>query len=265
MLTTTKAVAHLAKTEDSSTSCTGWDDDGLAQDETEDAALSGPEVRGDHVKLPVTSRQETRLESQSKPAKPEGSAKDSDRPQGITSKLADVRDRLHDRAPPKETPPTNDTRGTLHQSAVKDGWEDGWDVEEIADEHIEAAMVQNASSGREATAKSSRLDKSDDSKNARKCTTETPKGLTTSREAELSRKPDRWSDWGSWGSSLLSTATSSVSTLTSQVGQGINNVFETVEQSLGAPKPEDLALKQKTEKEAEVLYCHVRARVSSHT
>ncbi|GAU98525.1 hypothetical protein RvY_09659 [Ramazzottius varieornatus] len=250
VLTTTKAVAHLAKTEDSSTSCTGWDEGGLAEDEIEDACLSGPEVRGNRVKPPVTSRQQNGLESQSNPAKPESSVKASDRPEGITSKVADVRDYLHYRALRKETPSTNDTGNTLHQSAAKDGWEDGWDVEEIADEHIEAALVQNASSGREAMVNSSRLDKSDDSKDARK-STETPKGSTTSREAELLTKTDRWSNWGSWGSSLLSTATSSVSTLTSEVGRGINNVFETVEQTLGVPKPEDLAVKQKTEKEVE--------------
>ncbi|GIY99438.1 protein FAM114A2 [Caerostris extrusa] len=51
------------------------------------------------------------------------------------------------------------------------------------------------------------------------------------------------SSWGfsSWGSSLLSTAASSVSTFSSQVTQGIGSVLDTVESTLGAPSPEDLA------------------------
>lgn len=51
------------------------------------------------------------------------------------------------------------------------------------------------------------------------------------------------SSWGfsSWGSSLLSSAASSVSTFSSQVSQGIGTVLETVESTLGAPNPEELA------------------------
>ncbi|KAG8199690.1 hypothetical protein JTE90_022140 [Oedothorax gibbosus] len=53
----------------------------------------------------------------------------------------------------------------------------------------------------------------------------------------------QFSSWGfsSWGTSFLSTAASSVSTFSSQVTQGIETVFETVENTLGAPAPEDLA------------------------
>lgn len=47
--------------------------------------------------------------------------------------------------------------------------------------------------------------------------------------------------WGSWGTSLLSSAASSVTTFTSQVSQGIGTVLETVETTLGAPPPEELA------------------------
>jgi hypothetical protein len=47
--------------------------------------------------------------------------------------------------------------------------------------------------------------------------------------------------WGTWGSSLLSTATASVSTLTSHVSQGISTVMDSVEGGLGAPDPEELA------------------------
>ncbi|GFS64800.1 protein FAM114A2 [Trichonephila inaurata madagascariensis] len=51
------------------------------------------------------------------------------------------------------------------------------------------------------------------------------------------------SSWGfsSWGSSLLSSAALSVSTFSNQVSQGIGTVLETVENTLGAPNPEELA------------------------
>ncbi|XP_055934061.1 protein FAM114A2-like [Argiope bruennichi] len=51
------------------------------------------------------------------------------------------------------------------------------------------------------------------------------------------------SSWGfsSWSSSLLSSAASSVSTFSTQVSQGIGSVLETVESTLGAPPPEELA------------------------
>jgi len=50
-----------------------------------------------------------------------------------------------------------------------------------------------------------------------------------------------WGSWGGWGSSLLSTATSSVSSLGSHV---ISTVIDTVESGLGAPDPEDIAKEQ---------------------
>ncbi|CAL1291932.1 unnamed protein product [Larinioides sclopetarius] len=60
------------------------------------------------------------------------------------------------------------------------------------------------------------------------------------------------SSWGfsSWGSSLLSSAASSVSTFSNQVSQGIGSVLETVESTLGAPPPEELA-QNLNEKKAE--------------
>lgn len=64
-------------------------------------------------------------------------------------------------------------------------------------------------------------------------------------------------NWGfsKWGSSILSTAATSVSTFTNQVSQGIGTVIETVESTLGAPSPEELAQhdaeKQKTEPNAD--------------
>ncbi|XP_050417359.2 protein FAM114A2 [Patella vulgata] len=64
--------------------------------------------------------------------------------------------------------------------------------------------------------------------------------LTTAAEEQSS---GAWG-WG-WGSSLLKTATSSVSTFTHQVGDGFTTLMDTVETSLGAPPPEEMA-KDKT-------------------
>ncbi|KAL2094786.1 hypothetical protein ACEWY4_009505 [Coilia grayii] len=46
-----------------------------------------------------------------------------------------------------------------------------------------------------------------------------------------------WGYWGSWGKSLLSTATATVAT----VGQGISQVIEKAETTLGIPSPEELS------------------------
>ncbi|XP_069725513.1 protein FAM114A2 isoform X2 [Phaenicophaeus curvirostris] len=45
-----------------------------------------------------------------------------------------------------------------------------------------------------------------------------------------------WGYWGSWGKSLLSTASATVAT----VGQGISNVIEKAETTLGIPSPTDI-------------------------
>ncbi|KAG8235588.1 hypothetical protein J437_LFUL016187 [Ladona fulva] len=58
-----------------------------------------------------------------------------------------------------------------------------------------------------------------------------------------------WSSVGGWGSSLFNTASLSVSTLGSHVTQGISTVLETVEAGIGAPSPEELAIKLKEEEE----------------
>ncbi|KAI0219296.1 family with sequence similarity 114 member A2 [Lamellibrachia satsuma] len=59
-------------------------------------------------------------------------------------------------------------------------------------------------------------------------------------EEPQQRKSSGWG-WGGWGSSILSTATQSVATLTSTVGEGFSTVMETVEAGLGAVSPEELA------------------------
>lgn len=45
-----------------------------------------------------------------------------------------------------------------------------------------------------------------------------------------------WSTLSAWGSSVISTATSSVSTFTNQVGEGLHQVLETVESKLAEPE-----------------------------
>ncbi|XP_060792428.1 protein FAM114A2 [Neoarius graeffei] len=54
-----------------------------------------------------------------------------------------------------------------------------------------------------------------------------------------------WGSWGNWGKSLLSTATATVAT----VGQGLSQVIEKAETSLGIPSPVELSAQ--TEKEEE--------------
>ncbi|XP_039532870.1 protein FAM114A2 [Pimephales promelas] len=53
-----------------------------------------------------------------------------------------------------------------------------------------------------------------------------------------------WGYWGSWGKSILSTATATVAT----VGQGLTQVIEKAETSLGIPSPEELSAQAEEEK-----------------
>lgn len=57
--------------------------------------------------------------------------------------------------------------------------------------------------------------------------------------AEAAKPQSGWG-WG-WGSSLLDAASTSVSTFTKEVGEGIHTVMETVESTLSVPAPEKLA------------------------
>ncbi|XP_065347384.1 protein FAM114A2 [Cloeon dipterum] len=67
---------------------------------------------------------------------------------------------------------------------------------------------------------------------------------------EPQQQASGWGAWGGWGSSLLTTATSSVTSLGSQV---INTVIDTVESGLGAPNPEEIAREQIAETVKEPL------------
>ncbi|XP_066572562.1 protein FAM114A2 [Amia ocellicauda] len=56
-----------------------------------------------------------------------------------------------------------------------------------------------------------------------------------------------WGYWGSWGKSLLSSATATVANM----GQGISQVIEKAETSLGIPNPTDLSTQIKEEDETQ--------------
>ncbi|OQV23438.1 hypothetical protein BV898_02560 [Hypsibius exemplaris] len=70
-------------------------------------------------------------------------------------------------------------------------------------------------------------------------------GPTEPSAASSTGQTGMWGKWGGWGTNLLITAVG-------QVGQGLNVVMDTVEQSLGAPKPEELAAARKAVEEADV-------------
>lgn len=63
---------------------------------------------------------------------------------------------------------------------------------------------------------------------------------------------EKKSGWGwGWGSSLLEVASTSVSTFSHHVGEGLHTVIETVESTLNVPNPEELALRRTAEKDAD--------------
>ncbi|XP_036444186.1 protein FAM114A2 [Colossoma macropomum] len=56
-----------------------------------------------------------------------------------------------------------------------------------------------------------------------------------------------WGSWGSWGKSILSTATATVAT----VGQGLSQVIEKAETSLGIPSPQELSAQVEQEEKTD--------------
>lgn len=79
---------------------------------------------------------------------------------------------------------------------------------------------------------------------------ETPKEdeqpAKTSNQSTVSQ--GGWGYWGSWGKSILSTATATVTT----VGQGITQVIEKAETSLGIPSPTELSAQVEEEEKQKV-------------
>ncbi|KTF88366.1 hypothetical protein cypCar_00011999, partial [Cyprinus carpio] len=76
-------------------------------------------------------------------------------------------------------------------------------------------------------------------------TPETQKPAESASDAspETTVSQGGWGYWGSWGKSILSTATATVAT----VGQGLTQVIEKAETSLGIPSPEELSAKVEKE------------------
>ncbi|XDV39110.1 hypothetical protein PO909_008397, partial [Leuciscus waleckii] len=77
-------------------------------------------------------------------------------------------------------------------------------------------------------------------------TLETPQSAESAPNAstETTVSQGGWGYWGSWGKSILSTATATVAT----VGQGLTQVIEKAETSLGIPSPEELSAQVEEEK-----------------
>ncbi|XP_065143468.1 protein FAM114A2 [Paramisgurnus dabryanus] len=78
-------------------------------------------------------------------------------------------------------------------------------------------------------------------------TSDTPQPAETAPKSstETTVSQGGWGYWGSWGKSIISTATATVAT----VGQGLSNVIEKAETSLGIPSPEELSAQVEEEKE----------------
>ncbi|XP_005105010.1 protein FAM114A2 [Aplysia californica] len=67
------------------------------------------------------------------------------------------------------------------------------------------------------------------------------KDQATPKQDESAEKSSGGWGWGSWGTSILSAASSSVQTFTTQVGDGFTTIIDTMESSLGVPDPGELA------------------------
>ena len=129
-----------------------------------------------------------------------------------------------------------------------DEWEKGWDDTNVTDEDLMAAtsnpglvaeyasLPSSSTSTPESTLSSKKVLPSTtkpQSSNVRPREGSTENNLSktcSSSEPQAAEQPGYWGKWGGWGSSLVG-----------HVGQGFTAVMETVEQSLGAPKPEELA------------------------
>lgn len=143
---------------------------------------------------------------------------------------------------------------TKSTSANKqDKFGDGWDDFDIVEE--DALPNSNISNTKEdkSVAKSNKQDKASSEKQHSAWDDfddwgdESSTGTSTNKEPlksqiNINPQPAKSESWGwGWGvDSLLSTATAGISTLTTQVSQGITTVLET---GIGAPDPEELARK----------------------
>ncbi|XP_026874469.2 protein FAM114A2 isoform X1 [Electrophorus electricus] len=77
--------------------------------------------------------------------------------------------------------------------------------------------------------------------------TRSPAEHASEAATQMTTAQGGWGYWGNWGKSLLSTATATVAT----VGQGLSQVIEKAETSLGIPSSEDLAAQVEEEEKAD--------------
>ena len=142
----------------------------------------------------------------------------------------------------------NDEFGTLTQDRVAtssgdvdeslvDDWESGWDETDVTEDDMLQAVTASEPSKPSTTS------------DVRPTVLPVKKVVPALKGSEdltaaasvAARQPQTglWGKWGGWGTTLLTTAVG-------QVGQGLNAVMDTVEQSLGAPRPEELAARGST-------------------
>lgn len=141
------------------------------------------------------------------------------------------------------------------------------DNESSASDQAEKSMDQESSSpDRDEPSSDSQIDSSTDVAPVRKTRRrpehkpppedqKTPETPPPPPPAETIPKPSTettvsqggWGYWGSWGKSLISTATATVAT----VGQGLSQVIEKAETSLGIPTPEELSVQVEEEEKSD--------------
>ena len=141
--------------------------------------------------------------------------------------------------------PTQDrvatSSGDVDESLVDD-WEGGWDETDVTEDDMLEAVTASEPSKPSTTS------------DVRPTVLPVKNVLPATKGSEdltaaasvAARQPQTglWGKWGGWGTSLLTTAVG-------QVGQGLNAVMDTVEQSLGAPRPEELAARGATAEKTE--------------
>jgi hypothetical protein len=137
---------------------------------------------------------------------------------------------------------SNSEEPKVDKEAAK-SWTSGWDDMDFSDVEDENEASEKKIEEKKTVAKEEPVKKTDVS--AQKV--DEPKKV----EIEAPKPQSGGWSWSKFGSSLLSTAASSgiVASLTTQINEGINTVLESVEASIGAPDPLELALKNKSERE----------------
>uniref|UniRef100_A0AAR2JWB0 Family with sequence similarity 114 member A2 n=1 Tax=Pygocentrus nattereri TaxID=42514 RepID=A0AAR2JWB0_PYGNA len=78
-------------------------------------------------------------------------------------------------------------------------------------------------------------------------TLETPEDDAAKASVQTTVSEGGWGYWGSWGKSILSSATATVAT----VGQGLSQVIEKAETSLGIPSPQELSAEVEQEEKTD--------------